>query len=91
MIVFFRARTQFTDPITRDFWRKLRNYADPFINITAVGGSRNGHFSGSLELEDLNEESMAYEITAALVDKIEVLSRVGVSHIEFDEITVGVV
>jgi hypothetical protein len=92
MIVFFRARAEFTENINRDFWRKLRKNRDPFHTLTAVGGSKNGHFTGSLavDLEEPTDDAMAYEITAALVQKVELLSRVGVAHIEFDEITVGV-
>ncbi len=92
MIVFFKARTEFTDRITRDFWRKLRKNIDPFLKLTAVGGAKQGHFSGTLpiELENPSDEELAYEITSALVQKVELLSAVGVTNIEFDEITVGV-
>ena len=89
-IVFFRARTVFTAPITRDFWRKFREDPLPFSPVTAVGAAHKGFFSGCIDLEIGRRPSLdalAYEITSALVQKVELLSRVGVTNIEFDEIT----
>lgn len=90
--VFFEAETEFSAPITRSFWRKLRKNIEPFVNLSGVGGTNHGHFKGSipLEVEALSEEILAYEITSALVSKIELLSKVGVNHVEFLEITIGV-
>jgi len=91
-VVFFRARAQFTGPINRDFWRKLREHIAPFHNLTALGGVRNGHFQGTLtvDIESREEEALAFEITSAIVQKVELLSKVGVANVEFDEITLGV-
>lgn len=92
LTVFFRASVTFSDKINRDFWRKFREDKDPFITLTAVGGVKSGHFYGSitLDLKRGSRKRLAYEITSALVQKIELLSSVGVANIEFEEITKGV-
>lgn len=90
--VYFRASVRFTAPISVEFWRKFRTNFSPFATMTAVGGPNNAFFRGTLNVEDdkLKEGAAAYEITAALVQKVELYSDVGVDHIEFEEVTAGV-
>ena len=91
MIVFFRAKCVFTKRMPARFWRKARKHPYPFLSFKGVGGGLNGYFSGMFPIErkGLSDEEIAYEVAAAVVDKVEMFSPVGVDSIDFDEITLS--
>lgn len=91
--VYFSATATFSAPINRDFWRKIREDPHPFVSLVAVGGTTGGYFRGVVYLnvpQKVRKKALRYEITSLLVTKVESLSRVGVTQLLFDEVTVGV-
>jgi len=89
MRVYFSALAEFTENISVKFWRKLRADLAPFISLQGTGGPKRAQFQGVMELEDASDELLNYQITEALVRKVESLSRVGVERIDFEEMTRG--
>jgi len=92
VIVFFRAKCVFTERMPARFWRKARTRPYPFISLKGVGGGVHGYFSGMFPLEKtgLSDDELSYEIGSALVDKVELLSPVGVKSVDIEEITISI-
>jgi len=91
VIAFFSAECIFTNRMPARFWRKARQNPYPFLSLQAVGGGVTGYFKGmmSFDKDTLSDEEISYEIAAALVDKVEMFSPVGVDSINFEEITLS--
>jgi hypothetical protein len=85
MLVSFRVQAIFTDAVKYSFARKVREAQDPFRELSAVGGKERWFFSGILDMRPLKQKKrIAYEITAALVKKVEDLTLVGVERVDFE-------
>ena len=89
MRVYFEAHAKFTDSISVKFFNRLRWEIEPFIRLSGVGGRKDAEFNGVLELESTDIELVQYQITEALVRKVEALSRVGVESIDFSLVSFG--
>jgi len=87
MLVAFRASAVFTDVVNHTFALRVLEDQAPFRKISATGGSKAWFFIGVLEMRPLKQNKrIAYEITAAIVKKVEHLTTVGVATIDFEEI-----
>ena len=91
MLVAFKAKATFTDPLvggqSQNFPKHLRKRKSPFHSLSAIGGGVNWVFTGVLEMRPLKQKKrMRYEITSALVDKVEELTKVGVLTLDFERV-----
>jgi hypothetical protein len=91
VLVSFTVHAYLTDPLqsgqSQNLPRWVREQKEPFHSLGVIGGSSHWIFDGVLEMRKLKQKKrMAREITAAIVQKIEELTHVGVDRVEFEKI-----
>jgi hypothetical protein len=91
MLVAFKVRAVLTEPLigrqALKFSRCVNEEQHPFHSLSAAGGTDIWLFKGVLRMRRLKQKKrMAYEITSAVVKKVEELTKVGVDRVDFKSI-----
>lgn len=91
MLVAFVAHAVLTEPLvggqSQFFPRHILESQEPFQRLSVVGGRNKWVFSGVLNIRKLKQRKrIAYEVAAALVPKVEEITKVGIETLDFEKI-----